>query len=186
MEHKGTGKLETKRLLLRRFTIGDAEDMFRNWASDGEATKYLTWQRHKSVEDSKAYIEALITAYSRPDTYDWGIELKEIGQVVGSISVVRQDNAVESMHIGYCIGKRWWNQGIASEAFSAVIRYLMSEVGVNRIDSRHDPRNLYSGKVMEKCGLRYECTFREADRNNQGICDTAWYALLRKDYLAAK
>ena len=140
------------------------------------------WPSHKSVEVSKAYIESLIDAYSEKNTYAWGIELKEIGQVIGAISVVRCNDDVECVHIGYCIGKQWWNEGITSEAFSAVIKYLMDEVKVNRIESRHDPRNPYSGKVMEKCGLRYEGTLKESTRNNQGICDASWYALLRKDY----
>lgn len=186
MEHAGTKKLETDRLILRQFVSGDAANMFYNWASDSEVTKYLTWLPHQSIEDSKAYIASLIAAYPRTDTYNWGIELKEIEQVIGSISVVRLDDNAESAHIGYCIGKPWWNRGITSEAFSAVIRYLMNDVKANRIDSRHDPRNPYSGKVMEKCGLRYEGTMKESDKNNQGICDASWYALLRKDYFATK
>lgn len=186
VEHLGTKRIETNRLMLRRFTSSDAENMFQNWASDDEVTKYLTWPSHKNIGVSKAYIESLIEAYSQPDTYDWGIELKEIMQVIGAISAVRQDDNVESVHIGYCIGKRWWNKGITSEAFSAVISYLMNEVKANRIDSRHDPRNPYSGKVMEKCGLRYEGTLKESDKNNQGICDASWYSLLRKNYLATK
>ena len=50
------------------------------------------------------------------------------------------------------------------------------------IESRHDPRNTNSGKVMEKCGLKYEGTLRQSDINNQGICDAAWYSLLKEDY----
>lgn len=182
MNHLGTKTLETERLILRRFTMNDAQDMFNNWASDDEVTKYLMWPSHKNVEVTKEYIKSLVDAYSEKSTYNWGIGLKEIGQVVGTISVVRCDDEIGCVHIGYCIGKRWWNKGITSEAFSAVIRFLMDEVKVNRIDSRHDPRNAFSGKVMEKCGLRYEGTLRESDSNNQGICDACWYALLRKEY----
>ena len=43
MRHCGTQLLETERLILRRFEIGDAEAMYRNWASDPDVTKYLTW-----------------------------------------------------------------------------------------------------------------------------------------------
>lgn len=182
MKHLGTKTIETERLILRRFTINDAQDMFNNWASDDEVTKYLMWPSHKNVEVSTAYIDSMINGYSQPNTYDWGIELKELGQVIGSIAVVRCNDDVEYVHIGYCIGRQWWNKGITSEAYSAVIKYLMDEVQVNRIESRHDPRNPSSGKVMEKCGLLYEGTLREADINNQGVCDAAWYALLRKDY----
>lgn len=182
MNHLGTKTLETERLILRRFSINDAQDMFNNWASDDEVTKYLMWPPHKNIEVSKSYIESLIKGYSQPSTYDWGIELKELRQVIGSIGVVRCNDDIESVHIGYCIGRQWWNKGITAEAFSAVIKYLMNEVKANRIESRHDPRNPYSGKVMKKCGLQYEGTLKESDINNQGICDASWYALLRKDY----
>lgn len=105
MNHLGTKTLETERLILRRFTRNDAQDMFNNWAGDDEVTKYLTWPTHKDTGVSKAYIE-----------------------------------------------------------------------------SRYDPRNPYSGKVMEKCGLKCEGLLKESDINNQGVCDAFWYALLRKDY----
>ena len=50
MKHTGTKYLETERLKLRRFVIEDAEAMFKNWASDIEVTKYLTWPAHGSAE----------------------------------------------------------------------------------------------------------------------------------------
>ena len=43
LAHKGTQLIETERLILRPFTLSDANDMFKNWASDDEVTKYLTW-----------------------------------------------------------------------------------------------------------------------------------------------
>lgn len=46
MNHLGTVVLETTRLKLRRFTIEDAEGMYRNWASEDEVTKFLTWPTH--------------------------------------------------------------------------------------------------------------------------------------------
>lgn len=182
MKHQGTTTLETERLILRRYKQTDAEDMYANWASDPEVTKYLMWQTHSNVEVSKSYVESVISEYDNLELYQWGIELKELGQVIGGISVVHLNNDVGSAHIGYCIGRPWWNRGITSEALSAVIKYLMDEVGVNRIESRHDPRNPNSGKVMEACGLTYEGTLNESDVNNQGICDASWYALLRSEY----
>ena len=56
MKHLGTKRIETERLILRKFTIEDAEDMFKNWASDNEVTKYLTWPAHSSLEVSKEVI----------------------------------------------------------------------------------------------------------------------------------
>lgn len=182
MDHIGTKTLETSRLILRQFRKDDVNAMFENWASDDEVTRYLMWPAHKSIEVSEMYIDSLIKGYDKFDNYNWGIELKEIGQVIGGIGAVRLDENVESVHIGYCVGRPWWNKGITSEAFDEVIRFFMDEVKVNRIESRHDPRNIYSGKVMEKCGLLYEGTLCQSDYNIQGICDAAWYGLLRKNY----
>ena len=85
------------------------------------------------------------------------------------------------VHIGYCLGRAWWRRGIMSEALKAVTDYMFDTVEVNRVEARHDPRNPNSGKVMQECGMKYEGTLRSADRNNQGICDACYYALLRSE-----
>jgi ribosomal-protein-alanine N-acetyltransferase len=53
---------------------------------------------------------------------------------------------------------------------------------MNRVEARHDLNNPHSGGVMKKCGMRYEGTLRRADRNNQGICDTAVYGMLKEEW----
>ncbi len=70
-----------------------------------------------------------------------------------------------------------------AEALAALIDFFFNEVKANRLDSRHDPRNPNSGKVMLKCGLQYEGTVRQGDWCNQGVCDYAMYGILREDYL---
>lgn len=181
MTHKGTVRIETGRLLLRRLEIEDSEAMFRNWASDSEVTKFLTWPPHKNVETTKATIERWIQQYDNNTYYQWGIELKELDEVIGTISVVGMDEAIEMLHIGYCIGRKWWHQGIMTEAFSAVIHFLFTEVQCNRIEARYDVNNPHSGDVMKKCGLSFEGIMRSASRDNQGICDVGQYAILRSD-----
>ena len=183
MKHLGTKKLETDRLMLRQFTIEDATAMYNNWASDPDVTKYLMWQHHANVEVSEGVLSDWIGHYCEADCYQWAIILKENGdEPIGSISVVSKNDHINMVHIGYCIGKKWWNQGITSEALYALLKFFFGEVGVNRVESRHDPRNPNSGKVMLKCGLRYEGTHRQADWSNQGVCDSAVYAVLAEDY----
>lgn len=182
MNHTGTQKLETERLILRRFKKEDADAMYKNWASDSEVTKFLMWPPHESPEVSLDIIEDWIKQYSDNSYYQWAIVLKENGdEPIGGISAVSVKEEISAVHIGYCIGKKWWHKGITSEALKAVMDYFFDVVGVNRIESRHDPRNPNSGKVMKKCGMKYEGTFRSADWNNQGICDACYYALLKSE-----
>lgn len=180
MKHLGTKTIHTARLILRRFTIDDAQAMFENWASDPEVVKYLTWPAHSSPEISRMVLEDWISNYDRSDYYQWAIEFE--GEPIGSISVVSGNDAAELVHIGYCIGRHWWHKDIMSETLAAVIRFFFEEVGVNRIETRHDPNNPHSGAVMRKCGMIYEGTLRQSDRNNQGICDACWYSILRSEY----
>ncbi|MDR0910208.1 MAG: GNAT family N-acetyltransferase [Spirochaetaceae bacterium] len=183
MKHIGTNEISTQRLILRRFIIDDAECMYNNWANDNDVTKYLTWPAHESIDISRQVLEDWINNYEKPDFYQWAIVLKEINEPIGSISVVKQDDKIKMAHIGYCIGKKWWNKGITSEALKCVIKYLFEEVGMNRIEARHDPNNPNSGKVMKRCGMKYEGTMRQADWNNQGVCDFSEYAILAEEYI---
>lgn len=182
MNHLGTVKLETSRLVLRPFNINDANCMYNNWANDDNVTKYLTWKSHQSVEVSHFVLNEWIKSYDNKDFYQWAIVLKEINEPIGSISVVKIDERIDKVTVGYCIGKKWWHKGITSEAFERVIKFLFEEVKVNRIEAYHDPNNENSGKVMEKCGLKYEGTLRQADVNNQGVVDLCMYAILAEDY----
>ena len=182
LTHKGTQTIETSRLILRRAVRDDAEPMFRNWASDSEVTKYLTWPTYEKVETAHQILDLWVGEYEKPNYYQWMIVLKELGEPIGSISVVRQNDRVEEAEIGYCIGSHWWHKGIMTEALNAVIEYLFIEVGMNRVAARHDPNNPHSGGVMRKCGMKYEGTHRACDRNNQGICDAAQYAILRSEW----
>lgn len=179
--HSGTQTIETPRLILRRFAMDDAEAIFRNWASDPEVTRFLTWPPHESVEATEAVLQSWIGSYEQANFYQWAIVLKECGEPIGSISGMHPNDRVGSIEIGYCIGRKWWHRGLMSEALKAVMDHLFG-IGFNRVCAKHDPNNPHSGGVMRKCGMTYEGTTRQSDRNNQGICDIAHYALLRSEY----
>ena len=186
MNHKGTVRLETERLILRRFTLDDAEDAFRNWAQSEAVTKYLTWKPYKNIDDLKGYIQYCIDEYQKPDNYNWVIEYKEIGEPIGSISVMWVREDIAACEIGYCMSERFWGMGIMPEALKEVIRFLFEEVGMNRIQATHDANNPNSGRVMEKCGMQHEGTMRQASRNTLGICDSVMRAILREEYINAE
>ncbi|MGL4763118.1 MAG: GNAT family N-acetyltransferase [Sarcina sp.] len=182
MIHMGTQKIETERLVLRRFKE-DANAMFKNWVNDSEVTKFLTWQPHRNIEVTKFILNSWLEEYKKDNFYQWAITLKENGdEPIGTISIVEQNEEIDMVHIGYCMGQAFWRKGIMSEALSSVIEFAIEELRANRVESMHDPRNPNSGKVMMKCGLKYEGTLRQADKSNQGICDTAMYGILASEY----
>jgi len=187
MKHLGAVTLETERLILRKTIESDYIPMFNNWACDERVTRYLTWQPYMTADQLKnTFHKFLLKSQKKPNFYDWKIVLKELGEPIGSISVILIKEDIGECEIGYCLGYDYWNKGIMTEAFSRVIKFLFEEVGANRITATHDPRNPHSGDVMKKCGLQYEGTMRQAGRNMQGICDVARYAILREDYLRSQ
>lgn len=182
MNKTGTQRIETERLILRPFVIEDAEDVYRNWASDPEVTKYLTWPAHPSADISRMLLNDWVPRYAAGDYFNWAMEWKETGRVIGNISVVRLREDIDEAEIGYCMSRAYWGRGIMPEALKAVMDYLFRTAGVNRIAACHDARNPKSGRVMEKAGMKLEGVLRQSGRNNQGICDAVWRAALRGEW----
>ena len=185
MIHKGTKTLETERLILRKAVPEDAEPAFRNWMSDDAVTRFLTWPAHRDIPETERVIGEWISKYSDPSFYRWIIVLKETGEPIGSVYVVSINDAAGSANMGYCLGRSWWNKGLAAEAFKAVINYLFYEVEFKRIEACHAPENPGSGAVMRKCGLTYEATLRKSILCNAGITDLCHYSILREEHRAS-
>ena len=156
--------------------------MFHNWASDSEVTKFLSWQAHSDITVSESVMKMWVDSYTSNEIYHWGIVLKGSADgVIGSIAAVDIKTDLEQAEIGYCLSKKYWHQGIMSEALSAIIDYLFG-CGFMRIWAFHDILNPNSGKVMKKCGMQFEGVFRNAEKNNVGeFCDIAVYAILKSD-----
>ena len=181
MNKAGTQPLVTHRLILRRFRAEDAEDMFTNWASDLEVTRFLTWPAHSGISVTRSVLDSWIARYQDGGFFNWAIEWKETGRVIGSIAAVSLDEEKEAAVIGYCLSRAFWGRGIMPEALRAVMDYLFDTVGIRRISAQHDANNPKSGRVMEKAGLKREGVLRGSGKNNQGICDEVRYGLLRED-----
>ena len=182
MNHQGTITIETDRLILRKFTEADIPAAFRNWTGDDKVTEFLRWPTHSSIDVTERILKGWIAEYTKTDFYQWAIVPKVLNEPIGTISVVGMDERTAKIHIGYCIGSKWWHQGYTSEAFAAIIPFFFEQVGAQRIESQHDPANANSGKVMEKCGLTHEGTLRKADWSNRGIVDACMYAIISSDY----
>ena len=179
MNRTGTQRLETHRLILRRYRIEDAEDMFSNWASDPEVTRFLTLPTHTSADVTRYVLNDWISKYEDGGFFNWAIEWKETGSVIGNIAVTVLHEETEAAELGYCMSRAFWGRGIMPEALRAVMDYLFDTVGLNRIEASHDVNNPKSGRAMEKAGLKLEGILRGYGRNNLGICDVVIRALTK-------
>lgn len=182
MKHKGTVPLETERLILRRLVSGDADAVFRNWASNPQVSKYARQQPHNSIEETKEYCDGIISSYSDETHYFWVIVPKDLNEPIGRVNITQQNEVIEMVHVSFMIGERWWNNGYMSEALAEILRFFFKTVGVNRIEGRNDPQNPSSSKVMTKCGFQYEGILRQGGRNSFGLVDCEQYAILAEDY----
>lgn len=168
MRHIGTKTIFTPRLILRRLSVRDAEAMYANWASDPEVTRYLRWPPHESADATAQLLRAWEASYESPETYQWGITLRQGGTLIGSISLMQGEAGssawqAEGLDLpagewepGYCIGKRWWGRGYTTEALSAVCRYWFFEAGGSWLGGCHAVQNPASGRVMQKAGFVYD------------------------------
>lgn len=184
MNHLGTMRIETNRLILRQFEKSDAENMYKNWGSDSKVTEFLSWNTHKDVKETEEIIHSWIVKYEEDCTYNWVIELKETQEAIGNIKLVRLDDINASCEIGYCLGSAFWNRGITSEALESVIEFLFSRVQFNRVAAKHNVLNVASGEVMKKCNMVYEGTLREVKFKNNLFCSTSIYSMLRSEWKA--
>ena len=170
MRHAGTQEIETPRLLLRRLTPEDAPMMYRNWANDPDVTRFLRWEPHKNEAETRELLAAWATLYPNPDYYQWAIVEKATGEVFGTISVFRSDAAEPNprdewpgfddrngiWEVGYCIGKKWWNNGFTTEALKAVLDFWFKNTDSDWLACSHAVANPASGKVMTKAGFVYD------------------------------
>lgn len=181
LTHKGTKTIKTDRLILRKYRKTDAKDVFEAWTGDKAVTRYMTFTPHESKEQTADTLEKWCTLYTRDNVYLWAIQMGD--KVIGNINVVTISNTLESCEVGYCLGVKYWGQGIMTEAAQAVIDFLFRQVGVNRIELSHAVGNPSSGRVAEKCGMKYEGTKREAFKSPDGkFCDLKCYGIVKSDW----
>jgi ribosomal-protein-alanine N-acetyltransferase len=146
--------LKTNRLLLRPLTPSDAAAMFKNWTFDERAAKYCTWYPHKSINETEMLLKMYLDQQNKGFNFRWGIVLQESNELIGVIDVVSLSDNKKSADIGYVLGYEFWNKGYATEALSVVIEKLFAD-GIETVKARHHIDNIASGKVMEKCGMKF-------------------------------
>lgn len=178
-------RIETDRLILRPLQMRDAKDLFA-YARDPEVSRYVLWDAHKSIWDSRKFLYYARMQYRKGVPSSFAMELKESGRMIGTIGFMWVNTDYKSAEVGYSMSRDWWNKGLMTEALEAVLRFGFEEMKLNRIEAQHDTENPASGKVMAHCGMQYEGVMRQRVMNKGRLRDVAMYALLHQDWLRRK
>ena len=153
--------LNTDRLLLCKIVPEYAADMYE-YSCDPEVTKYLTWSPHSSLKETERYINLLQKKYADGSFNDWGLIHKETGKFIGTCGYTSFDTSKNAGEVGYVLAKSFWGQGLAAEAVKAVIDFGFKNFGLVSFFAKHMEGNDASGKVMQKCGMKFEGMYRHS------------------------
>mgnify|MGYP000931459739 CR=1 FL=1 len=174
--------IRTERLLLRKLTMRDAADIYA-YSCDPEVARHVLWDAHASLAESKGYLRYMLRKYRLGEPSSWGIEHLESGRIIGTIGYMwyqRENSAVE---VGYSLSRRYWNQGLMTEALAAVLDHSFHTLRLHRVEAQHETANPASGAVMIKSGMTKEGVLRGRLYNKGRFVDVALYAILREDYI---
>ena len=177
--------LETKRLILRLFTDEDCRDLHL-WASNVNVTRFVNWDRHRSIEDTREFIKIVKELSERNSLIFMAVALKSTRQVIGSVGIFqRSDLSRYTLELGYCLGEQWWGHGYILEASLAITDYgFLTLPYLERIEANCIVENIASRRIMEKMGMQREGILRNFMEKDGRIYNSYMYSVLRNEWMA--
>ena len=155
----GTKEIQTERLSMRKHVMEDSRILYEKFGSDPQMYEYSGWNPYASYDMAKETVQRFIENYDHPNFYGWAIEHE--GRLIGTIGAYDYDPNTNRIEIGMSIERASWRKGYATEALIGTIRYLCEDENISVITAWCTPDNIGSMKAMEKAGMRY--TFTEKD-----------------------
>ncbi|MEL6341766.1 MAG: GNAT family N-acetyltransferase [Myxococcota bacterium] len=159
--------LQTPRLTLRPFRNDDVDDAL-SYRNDPEFARFLPHiPQPFTRQDAEAFV---VTNISEPWTQSPTFAVVRTGVLIGTISFEVDANAAAAM-LGYAIGRRWWGQGLTTEAAKAAMAWAIGAFSLHRVWASTDIRHRRSQRVLEKLGMTptHARTLSRTDRNGVPI-----------------
>lgn len=144
-------------LALRRPRLSDAGDIFDNYASDPEVTRYVTWRPYKDRREVGPFLQSRLARWDSGEEYSWALALLPEDRVIGMIGCRLREHAAD---IGYVLGRKYWGHGYMTEAAKAVVDWASGLGSVYRVWAVCDVENVASSRVLEKVGMQREGILR--------------------------
>ncbi len=173
--------LQTPRLCLRPFSEDDAPAVTALAADRDIASTTILIPHPYEERHAHGWIGTHQLAFDSGHSLDLAVCQSGTGELLGAIGLVFQPTH-DRAEMGYWIGKPFWGNGFATEAAAAMIRYAFSTLRYNRVSAYHFTRNLASGRVLLKAGLRPEGLWRNHIKKWGVYEDCAVYGILRSEW----
>ena len=140
----------TERLKLREFMFKDFAAI-HVYASDLDVVKYTDWGPN-TEKQTMAHLNQKLKhqKLAKRNRYEFAITLKKSGEVIGSIGITPKKTFGA---FGYVINKKYWNQGYATEASTALLHFAQKKFGLKKFRATCNTLNVGSRRVLEKCGM---------------------------------
>lgn len=146
-----TPVIETERLILRPITIEDAEDAYKRWTSDPEVSKYMIYNTHTSIEDTKGWLSTVDT--ESDVAFDFAVCVKdEDNYMCGSCGLSYRED-IDCFVAGYNFAKDHWRKGYGTETMQALVKFGTEVLHQTVLESSFHKENVVSGHVLQKCGF---------------------------------
>lgn len=144
--------METKRLVLRRLTEGDLDDLF-NMRKDPEMHEYTDTMPDTSQKETKEYLERMDKGIDDGKWLLWGIQSKDTQRIIGSISIWNFTESRKGAELGYGIVPHMQGKGYMMESLQAVIDYCFNTIGMDWIEAYTEEGNESSTRLLENLGF---------------------------------
>jgi RimJ/RimL family protein N-acetyltransferase len=175
--------LLTPRLEVREFAAEDLEALFEVLC-DPRVTRYML-HSPRNRHEVEAYLEQ-VRGFQREkprSAWELAVTERQTGTLIGACTLTFL--APGEADLGYLLSRRVWHRGLASEIAAALVDAGFESLGLRRISSTVDVRNLASLRVLEKTGLRWEATLRRLRKVRGEWRDCHLLAIARTEWEAA-
>jgi len=175
----------TERLILRPIALRDASDMYE-YSCDPDVTRFLTWEPHVTPHFTKRHIKRIEKAYHEGRFFDWALEVRSSGKMIGTCGFTSFSYTDNSCEIGYVLNPRYHGYSLATEAARTVIDFAFSKLSANSVFARCMSENTASRRVMEKCGMIFEKDIERTVIKQNKYVKVSQYRITLEMYLKGK
>ncbi len=179
----GTHPFETPRLICRRFTLDDCDDMLENWIADPDVQFEYGEPVYTDIPQVKSLLTEYTARYSDTEFHRWAIIEKKSGRNIGQIAFCRVYPDIRTAETEYCIGKGFRGNGYAGEALAGLIGHIFGSTGFVKLEAYHRSENVKSGRVLQKSAMHITDTVERFRRENISPIGEVCYCITRDEYM---